>query len=304
MQGSQILVEWLSHGSGRGSFAELTQALETVGILKKDMEQQTLLSVRHSSLRDLSDCSILDFGEGGGWQVQPTRVAMIKQDANFVRAVVCGARDCRVHLALSSLSTQSRTEPLGRFGVQVVGPPEELSNWAQVYGLTIESHWIAIQVQEALDQLGATSSRRASAPREPLPRPIVKEGPFEVRRLSNNFRRETVSVVPSPHLGAVLEVVEPYTSRRVRYVGTSQGWLKVPYAWAPWVCAAGNGANLAQMIGGNSISVPLWARLPEGLSRAVTLSSGIPWQESGGRLVSGPIPPALLYNLKRILSLG
>jgi hypothetical protein len=50
------------------------------------------------------------------------------------------------------------------------------------------------------------------------------------------------------------------------------------------------------------MSVPLWARLPDRLSRAVALGSGETWAVSGGKLVSGRVPSALAFNLKRLLS--
>jgi len=300
---SQVLVEWLSDGSCSGLFGQLIEALKVIGILRDDMEPQEFKRAMHSSLRDLSDGSILDFVEGGKWQVRQTKIAMIKQEAGLVRAVVCGARDSRVHLALSKLPSQSQTQSLGRFGVQVVGPPEELTHWIQVSGLTVELHWVGIQVNSAIDQLGATNARRATEIKEALPNPIIREGQVEVRRLIDNFRRDITNVLPSPEVGIVLEITEKYTSRRVRYVGTAQGWLKVDYLWAPWVCAASEGKSLAAIRNGNRMAVPLWARLPDGLSRAVTLASGIPWEDYGGYYLSGPIPPALLFNLKRVLCL-
>lgn len=301
---SSILVEWLSDGSGKGSFARLVEGLNAVGILGEDMELGAYRSTQYAALRDLSDCSILDFGDYGSWTVQSTRIALIHQDATSGRAVVCGARDSRVNLALSKLDSDLRPEPLGAFGVQVVGRFEQILKWASNSGMPTESHWVALQLQSSLDLLGAPNARRASEPRESLPALNVREGPIELRRLANDFRRETIQSLPSPALGAVLEVVEQYTSRRIRYVGTTNGWLKAPHTWAPWVCAAGQGKRLAEIRRDNSLSVPLWARLPEGISRAITLASGVPWLESGGRLVSGPLPAGLLFNVKRILSLG
>lgn len=301
---SSILVEWLSHGSGKGSLSKLVEGMNAVGILKEEMEPNAYKSAQYAALRELSDCSILDFGDYGSWTVQSTRVALIKQDASTGRAVLCGARDSRVHLLLSKLSGDLRSEPLGQFGVQFVGRIEAIESWSVECGIPSESHWVALQLQSSLEQLGAPNAKRASEPREALPALSVKEGPIELRRLECDFRRETTQVLPSPTPGVVLEVVEQLTSRRIRYVGTTNGWLRVPHTWAPWVCAAGQDRHLAEIRTDNSLSVPLWARLPEGISRAVTLASGTPWLESGGRLVSGSLPDALLFNIKRILSLG
>lgn len=278
--------------------------MSTVGILREDMEPSAYKSAQYSALRELSDCSFLDFDDYGSWTVQSTKIAMIKQDASTGRAVVCGSRDSRVHLALSKLNSELRSEPLGQFGVQIVGRIELVEKWAIENGIPTESHWVALQLQGSLEQLGAPNARRAADPKEALPAPIVKDGPFEIRRLSSNFRRETSAALPQPELGAVLEVVEAYTSRRIRYVGTPQGWLKVHHTWAPWVCAAGGIRPLAAIRPDNRMSAPLWARLPEGISRAITLASGAPWSESDGRLLSGPLPSALLFNVKRILSIG
>lgn len=301
---SSILVEWLSDGSGKGSFARLVEGLNAVGILGEDMELGDYKSTQYAALRDLSDCSILDFGDYGSWTVQSTRIALIHQDATSGRAVVCGARDSRVTLALSKLGSDLRSEPLGAFGVQVVGRFDQILRWASNSSMPTESHWVALQLQTSIEQLGAPNARRAAEPKEALPAPILKDGPFEIRRLRSDFRRETSALLPQPELGTVLEVVETYTSRRIRYVGTPQGWLKVHHTWAPWVCAAALGRQLAEIRSDYCLSVPLWARLPEGISRAITLASGLPWLESGGRLVSGPLPAALLFNVKRILSLG
>lgn len=301
---SSILVEWLSDGIGRGSRSKLVEGMNAVGILSEEMEPNVYQSAQYGALRELSDSSILDFGDHGSWTVQATRVALIKQDASTGRAVLCGARDSRVHLFLSKLSDDLHFEPLGKFGVQILGKIEEIERWAIESGIPTESHWVALQLQNSLEQLGAPNAKRASEPREALPALSVKEGPIELRRLKFDFRRETTQVVPSPALGVVLEVVEQYTSRRIRYVGTTNGWLRVPHTWAPWVCAAGQERRLAEIRSDKSLSVPLWARLPEGISRAITLASGTPWLESGGRLVSGPLPDALLFNVKRILSLG
>jgi hypothetical protein len=303
MEPSSILVEWLSNGRGTGSFQQLISGLKASGILSEDCEANLYKNLQYRLLRDLSDCSILDFGDGGKWTVQSTRIAVITQDATSARAVLCGARDSRTHMALRAMPAEVQVEPLGHFGVQLVGTLESIEQWARDFDFANEPCWVPIQVNNALEQLGSSTTKRASEPNGPLPVPIVREGPCEIRRLENDFRREIVNSLPTARTGTMLEVVERYTSRRIRYVGTPHGWLRAHHYWAPWICAAGVDCRIAK-ISNQSLSIPLWARLPDGLSRAVTLSSTTPWDESDGRLISGTMPKALLYNLKRILSLG
>jgi hypothetical protein len=304
MSDSSIFVEWLSEGSGKGSFKKLIDGLNSIKLLNEGMDDQTYGNTQYQLLRDLTDCSILDFGENGNWIVQPTRVSIIRQSAGEVRAVLCGSRDSLVHIALGELPASSRTELLGQFGLQLFGPKDDMIFWAERFRLRIELHWVALQIKSATDQLGCTNVRRASEPVGELPSLPVINGPVEIRRLDNSFRRETMSSIPRAARGVVLEVEEQYTSRRRRYVGTVQGWLKVPYFWAPWICAASVGKTLTDFSNTPSMSIPIWARLPDGLSRAVTLASGSPWTVSNGKLVSGKIPSTLAYNVKRVLSQG
>lgn len=304
MSDSSIFVEWLSEGSGKGSLKKLFYGMNAINILNDGMDDQTYRTAQYQMVRDLSDASVLDFVENGYWVVQRTRIAIIRQAAGEVRAVVCGARDSRVNLALEALPSTSRTERLGQFGLQVSGPTEALRAWADQFGLPLELHWVGLQVKTAVDQLGSTSARHASEPVGEVPVLSVVTGPIEVRRLENGFRRETTSSLPRCEPGVVLEVAEQYTARRRRFVGTDQGWLRAPYVWAPWICAASVGKRLTEIRPGCSMSVPLWARLPEGLSRAVTLASGLSWTVADGKLVSGLVPAALAYNLKRLLSQG
>jgi hypothetical protein len=300
---SHILVEWLSEGNGNGSRQKLIDGMEALKILSSSMEHKLREETKYNALRELSDCSILNFDERGNWSILPTRLALIKKEQGKVRAVISGARDSNTVEKIEKLPSNFEIKPLGSFGLQLLGTEEEIIDWTNSNNIKIEDHWIPMQVKSAEEELGYATVRQACNVFKKLPAPFAGRGPIMLKRLTNGFRPEVIRLIPDAEVGLVIEISEPYTNRRIRYVGTDNGWLKVPYLWAPWI-ASFSLQPLTKIEINQPIAVPLWARLPSGLSRAVTLSSGETWSVKDKKLVSGGVPSALAFTLKKLLSLG
>jgi hypothetical protein len=298
-----LFLEWASDGSGIGTLGQLSEAFTTTNLLDDNMDMRERKSTYYELLADLTDCSILDFSEGGRWQIQRTQLALIRHDGTGLHAVLCGARDSLINAALVSLPMTITTAPIGRFGLGLQGAGADMLAWAAANSISVQSHWIPIQVRGALDELGFPTVTRAAELGETSGLNTLGPGPYTIKRLDKGFAAQATSTLPEPKPGLVVECTDQYSARRTRFVATEHGWLRSPYRWAPWIAAASVRLRIARTVRG-TIETPFWARLPDQLARAVCLASGSPWRSENGMLRSGSVSPILLYNVERILALN